>query len=449
MANSITIQPLTRIEGHARITIDLDDAGNVADARLQVLSLRGFEQFICGRAAEEIPRIVTRICGICPWMHHLASVKAVDACFGAKVPVSGQLLRELCCVMAHISDKILHFFFLSAPDFILGPESDYSVRSILGIAKANPELANRVASMRRLGQQLLEDFSGRAIHPVAGVSGGFAKPMRPEERKQLQDGCRTLLDFARFALDKGTKTILSPYKETLESLGRIQTGFLGTVDTDGGLRLYDGNLRLMKADGGFTDFSCRQYKNYLQEHVESWSYGKMPWAASWNEGFSMDLDQPRGIYRTNTLARLNVCDHITTPFAQQALEEFRHLFGQPAQGTLLYHWARLIELVYACERCLQLLSDDRILGKKIRHNVTPQAGHGIGHVEAPRGTLIHEYTTDSNGCITHANMIVGTTHNLAPMNMSVRQAANKLITEGHVNEGILNQIEMAVRAYDP
>ncbi len=449
MNTTISIEPLTRIEGHARISIDLDEAGNVADSRLHILSLRGFEQFICGRPAEEIPRIVTRICGICPWMHHLASVKAVDACFGVKPPPTGALLRELCQVMAHINDKILHFFFLAAPDFILGPDADYSVRSIMGIVRADPELANRVAAMRKLGQQLLEEFAGRAIHPVAGVSGGFSKPMTKEERQRLQQGCRTLLEFAVFALTYGRDEVLNKYQNILQTLGRIETGFLGTVDTNGAMRLYDGDLRLMKADGSFTDFAPEQYKEHIKEHVENWSYGKMPWADSWQEGFSMDLDRPRGIYRTNTLARINICDHISTPIAQEALEEFRDLFGRPAQGTLLYHWARLIELVYTCERSLELLADDRITGDMIRHNVQPGAGRGVGHVEAPRGTLIHEYTTDENGCITSANMIVGTTHNLAPMNMSVRQAATDLIKNGHYDEGILNRIEMAVRAYDP
>jgi len=449
VTETITIEPLTRIEGHARITIELDEAGNVADTRLHILSLRGFEQFICGRPAEEIPRIVTRICGICPWMHHLASVKAVDACFGVNPPPTGALLRELCQVMAHINDKILHFFFLAAPDFILGPDADYSVRSIMGIVKARPELAARVARMRKLGQQLLEDFAGRAIHPVAGVSGGFSKPMSENDRQRLQQGCRTLLDFAVFALAFGRDEVLNRYQDILQTLGGIETGFLGTVDANGAMRLYDGNLRLMKTDGTYTDFAPELYKQHIKEHVESWSYGKMPWADGWKEGFSMDLDRPRGIYRTNTLARINICDHISTPIAQEALDEFRKLFGRPAQGTLLYHWARLIELIYACERSLELLADDRISGNEIRTTVHPGPGRGVGHVEAPRGTLIHEYTTDENGCITSANMIVGTTHNLAPMNMSVRRAATDLIKNGHYDEPILNKIEMAVRAYDP
>ncbi len=203
---------------------------------------------------------------------------------------------------------------------------------------------------------------------------------------------------------------------------QLPAGFLGTVDEDGALRLYDGRFRLMRDDGTVTEFPPDQYDQYLSEHVESWTYGKLPYARCWNEGFSMDLDQPRGIYRTNTLARINVCDRIDTPHAQAELEEFRQRFGRPAQGTLLYHWARLIELVYACERSLELLRQDAILDTHVQSRAQPGAGRGIGAVEAPRGSLIHDYTTDEQGCIVKANMIVGTTHNLAPMNMSVKQA---------------------------
>jgi F420-non-reducing hydrogenase large subunit len=221
------------------------------------------------------------------------------------------------------------------------------------------------------------------------------------------------------------------------------------VDGQGNLRLYDGQLRLMRPTGEFLDFPASEYAHSLAEHTESWSTAKMVYAKSWQEGFSLDPAAPKGIYRVNTLARLNVCDRIATPRAQAELEDFREQFGRPAQGTLLYHWARLIELVYACERTLELLGDDTITDPLVRNPATPQAGRGIGHVEAPRGTLIHDYTTDENGCITHANLIVGTTHNIAPMNLSVRQAAASLICDGEYDEEILNRIEMAVRAYDP
>jgi F420-non-reducing hydrogenase large subunit len=450
MSRVINIAPVSRIEGHAKIAIHLDDDGNVADTFLHVQSLRGFEKFIEGRPAEEVPRIVNRICGICPWMHHLASNKAVDGAFGVTPTPTGYKLREICQVMAHINDKILHFFFLAAPDFVLGPDADYSVRNIMGLVKAAPDLARQVVKMRQLGQMLLERFAGKAIHPVAGVVGGFAKPMTGEERQELLEGVRTLLDFSCYALDFAIDNVFVKYMDLFSDLGVIKTGFLGMVDRqDGSLRLYDGMLRLMKDDGSFVDFEGDAYTQYLAEHVEPWGYSKMVYAKSWDEGFDMTLAAPRGIYRANTLARINVCDKISTPRAQAALEIFRSAFGRPAQQTLLYHYARLIELIYSCERTIELLEWEGITDPNVRAKVEPKAGRGVGLVEAPRGTLIHDYTTDKNGCISSANMIVGTTHNIAPMNMSVKRTASALIKDGIYSEGILNQVEMAVRAYDP
>jgi F420-non-reducing hydrogenase large subunit len=449
MSQTITIQPITRIEGHASIGITLDDGGNVADARLSYMSLRGFEKFIEGKPAEEVPRIVSRICGICPWMHHLASNKAVDGCFGVTPTPAGSKLRELMQTIAHAEDKLLHFFFLAAADFVIGPTADYAVRNVIGIAQANPELAVQVVKTRQMAKMMLDKFSRKTIHPVAGVVGGFAKPLLESERKDMLDKMQQILDFALFTIDFAKKGVFPQYLEAIQTLGVIKTGFIGTVDAQGALNLYDGKLRIMKADGSYTDFAAKDYANYIGEHVEPYSYGKYPYARFWGEGFSMDLEQPKGIYRANTLARINVADKMATPRAQAELEEFRSLFGRPAQATLLYHYARLIEEVYACERAIEILQDPEITDPNVRAKVEPKAGRGVGCVEAPRGTLIHDYTTDSNGLIAHANLIVGTTHNLGPMNMSVNQAARTLIKDGHVDEGILNQIEMAVRAYDP
>jgi len=450
MGTVLNIAPVSRIEGHAKIAIHLDDSGNVEDAFLHIQSLRGFEKFIEGRPAEEVPRIVNRICGICPWMHHLASNKAVDGAFGVTPTLTGHRLREMCQVMAHINDKILHFFFLASPDFVLGPDADYSVRNVIGVAKAAPELATQVVKMRQLGQMMLERFAGKAIHPIAGVAGGFSKPLLEAERQELLKDTRTLLDFSLYALDFAINNVFSKYIDVISELGNITTGFLGTVDReDGSLRIYDGKQRLMKPDGSYVDFEAEDYIDYLGEHVEPWAYSKMPYAKSWNEGFDLNLAAPRGIYRANTLARINVCDQISTPRANAALQQFREQFGRPAQQTLLYHYARLIELVYACERTIELLEWEGITDTDIRAKVEPKAGRGVGIVEAPRGTLIHDYTTDANGCIEKANLIVGTTHNIAPMNMSVKQAATSLIKDGNYNEGLLNQVEMAVRAYDP
>ncbi|WP_022668938.1 Ni/Fe hydrogenase subunit alpha [Desulfospira joergensenii] len=449
MGKTINIQPLSRIEGHANIKIELNDQGEVEKATTHFNSIRGFEKYVQGKPAEEVTRIVTRICGICPWHHHLASTKAVDACFQAEVPRAGHILRECMQNMAHINDKILHFYFLAAPDFVLGPDADYKVRNVIGIAQAAPDLARKVIQMRQLGQMMMERFAGKVIHPIAAVPGGFSKPMSDSQRLSLVEDTQKLLEFAKFSMAHAKENIFPNYLTEVTTLGSITTGFIGTVDRDGSLNFYDGKIRLMKPDGTCEDFDDADYLDYIGEHVEETSYGKFPYAKSWNEGFSTDLAQPRGIYRSNCLARLNVCDHISTPLAQAELEEFRKSFGRPAQHTLLYHWARLIELVYACEKTLELLLDKAICGKETRLGFTPGAGRGVGHVEAPRGTLIHDYTTDEKGLIKSANMIVGTTHNLAPISMSVEQAARMLIHEGKVDETILNKVEMAVRAYDP
>ncbi len=449
MAQAITIQPITRIEGHASIDIQLDDSGSVQETKVNFMSLRGFEKFVEGKPAEELPRIVSRICGICPWMHHLASNKAVDECFGVTPTPTGHKLRELMQTIAHAEDKLLHFFFLAAADFVIGSDSDYAVRNVIGIVKANPELAKQVVETRQMAKMILDKFTSKTIHPIAGVPGGFAKPMLEEERKDILAKMRKILDFALFTIEFAKKDVFPKYIDAIQTLGVINTGFIGTVDPEGALNLYEGDIRLMKADGSFVSFKAKDYADFIGEQVVPFSYGKFPYARCWNEGFSMDLDHPKGIYRANTLARINVADKMATPRAQAELEEFRSQFGRPAQATLLYHYARLIEEVYACERAIEILEDPEITNPDVRAKVTPKAGRGVGCVEAPRGTLIHDYSTDENGLITSANLIVGTTHNLGPMNMSVNQAARTLIKDGQVNESILNQIEMAVRAYDP
>ena len=449
MGKTLNIMPLSRIEGHASVEINLDDSGNVDKAITHFNSIRGFEKYVEGKPAEEVTRIVTRICGICPWHHHLASVKAVDGCFNAKIAPAGHMLRECMQNMAHINDKILHFYFLAAPDFVMGPGADYSVRNVIGIAGAAPDLAKQVIKMRQLGQMMMEKFAGKVIHPIAGVPGGFSKPMSETQRVELLENTEELLEFAKFSIKHAKEEIFPKYLEEVKTLGAIETGYIGTVDENGGLNFYDGKLRLMKPDGSYEEFEDTDYLDYIAEHPVPVSYGKYPYAKSWNEGFSMDLDGPKGIYRSNCLARLNVADHITTELAQAELEEFRSSFGRPAHHTLLYHWARLIELLYACEKTKELLSDKKITNPETRIDATPSAGRGVGHVEAPRGTLIHDYTTDENGCIKSANMIVGTTHNLAPISMSVEQSARMLIRDGNVTEEILNKVEMAVRAYDP
>lgn len=445
---TITIAPVTRIEGHAKITINLDDSGNVADTFVNVVELRGFEKFCIGRPVEEMPRIVTSICGVCPWSHHLASAKANDAIFGVTPPATGRKLRELCNAVAYTEEHILHFFILAGPDFVMGPDSDYSVRNVIGIAQANPEIGKKVIRNRHLGAQMLSIISGKSIHPVTAVPGGFSKPLTEAEREKVVPMANEVLEFAKFAIAFAKENLFPKYLDAIKTIGVIETGFLGTVTDDGTLELYDGKARLMKPDGSYEEFQYDQYTEHIGEHIEPWTYMKFPYAKNWGD-FSMDLDNSSGIYRTNTLARINVCDKMATPLAQAELEEFRENFGRPAQQTLLYNYARLIELVYNAEHVVELLNDPEITGKEIRVPVTPRAARGVGCVEAPRGTLIHDYETDENGLITNVNLIVGTTHNNAPINMSVKQAAKALIKDGNYDQGILNKVEMAIRAYDP
>lgn len=449
MAKTLTIAPVSRLEGHLKISVELDDAGNVKDCLVQTVELRGFEKFCEGRPVEELPRIVTSICGVCPWSHHLASAKACDAVFGVTPTPAGRKLRELCNAVAYTEEHILHFFFLAGADFVLGPGADYKVRNVFGIVQAAPDLAMKVVRARHLGARMLNIISGKSIHPVTGVPGGFSKPLTEAERKMLAPMAKEVLEFAKMAIGWAKKDIFPKYLDAVKTIGVIKTGFMGTVDAQGGLNLYDGKIRLMKPDGTHIEFDDSKYDEFIEEKVLDWSYMKFPYAKTWGEGFSIDPDDPKGIYRTNTLARINVCDSIPTPLAQAELAEFRKLFGRPCQATLLYNWARLIELLYNAELAVQLLEDKELTSRETRVPVTPRAARGVGHVEAPRGTLIHDYTTDENGLVTDVNLIVGTTHNNGPINMSVKATAKALIKGGKYDEEIMNKLEMAVRAYDP
>jgi F420-non-reducing hydrogenase large subunit len=447
MAQTLTIQPVTRIEGHAKITINLNDAGDVDTARVNIIELRGFERFCIGRAVEDMPRIMPRICGVCPWSHHLASAKACDAVFGVEPPHAGRLLRELCNSVAYMEEHILHFYILAGPDFLLGPSADYSVRNVIGVLKAAPDVARRVVKVRHMCAKMLEILAGKSIHPQAAIPGGFSKPLSHEDRDHLKTMAHEALELAKFSIAFAKENIFPKYLDVVKSLGVIKTGFLGTVSENGALNLYDGKLRLMSPDGSHEDFAYDKYTDFIAEHIEPWSYLKFPYAKKWG-AFSMGPDAG-AIYRTNTLARINVCDFIDTPLAEAELQEFRKTFGRPAQLTLLYHWARLIELLYNAENAVRLLNHPEITNPHTRVSVKPRAARGVGCVEAPRGTLIHDYTTDADGMLTNVNLIVGTTHNNAPINMSVTQAAKSLIHGGKYDQGILNTIEMSIRAYDP
>jgi F420-non-reducing hydrogenase large subunit len=447
MGKTLIIQPVTRIEGHAKVTIQLDDSGNVADARVNVIELRGFEKFCMGKPVEEMPRITTRICGVCPWSHHLASAKANDAVFGVTPPPAGEKLRRLCNAIAYMEEHILHFYILAGPDFVMGPTADYAIRNVIGMVGAVPDVATRVVKVRAMCAHMLEKIAGKSIHPTAAVPGGFSRPLQPNERDELLPMAEEALELAKFTISFAKSDIFPKYMEAVQTIGTITSGFIGTVTSDGALDLYDGKLRLMTADGSYEDFAVVDYANFIGEHVESWSYLKFPYAKK-QGAFALEDNAP-SLYRANSLARINVCDHIATPLAQAELEEFRIKFGRPAQLTLLYHWARLIELLHNAEVAVALLKDPDITSRDTRVPVTPRAARGVASVEAPRGTLIHDYTTDEDGLITAVNLIVGTTHNNSAINLSVRQAAETVIKDGQYDQGTLNMVEMAIRAYDP
>ncbi len=447
MGKTLVIQPVSRIEGHAKVTIQLNDAGDVDDARVNVIELRGFEKFCVGKPVEEMPRITTRICGVCPWSHHLASAKANDAVFGVEPAPAGKKLRQLCNSIAYMEEHILHFYILGGPDFVMGPTSEYPSRNVIGIVGAVPDVAKQVVKVRHMCAKMLEMIAGKSIHPDAAVPGGFSKPLQKEERDALLPMAQECLELAKFSIKFAKENIFPKYLDAVKTIGTITSGFLGTVAADGALDLYDGKLRMMYSDGSYEDFAANDYADFIGEHVEDWTYLKFPYAKK--RGPFLLEDNAPSLYRVNTLARINVADYIPTPLAQKELEEFRANFGRPAQLTLLYHWARLIELLYNAEMAVQLLNDPEITSRETRVKVTPRAARGIGVVEAPRGTLIHDYTTDDNGLLTHVNLIVATCQNNSAINLSVRQAAKTLIKGGKYDQGTLNMVEMAIRAYDP
>jgi F420-non-reducing hydrogenase large subunit len=386
---------------------------------------------------------------VCPWSHHLASAKACDEVFGVTPPPAGVKLRDLCDSIAFTEEHILHFYFLAGPDFVMGPDAPYATRNVIGIAGAEPEIGKKVVRNRFLGAQLLNIISGKAIHPVTAVPGGFSKRLTEAERERCLPMAEEILEFAKWGMAYAKESIFPKYMDAIKTIGIIETGFLGTVTDDGTFDCYDGKLRLMKPDGTFEDFEDKDYLDHIEEKVLPWSYMKFPYAKKWGEGFDINPEAPKGIYRTNTLARMNVVDRMPTPLAQKEFEEFREAFGRPAQQSLLYNYARLIELLCHAEHMVDLLKDPEITSTDTRVEATPRAARGIGHTEAPRGTLIHDYETDDKGLITNCNLIVGTTHNNGAIQMSVEQTAKALIKDGNYDEEILNKVEMAVRAYDP
>ncbi len=440
MGQKITIEPVSRIEGHAKITINLNDEGAVDDAHLHIVEMRGFEKLLQGRPIEDAQRIVTAICGICPVSHHLASAKAADNNTGVEIPRTAALLRELMHMGQMIHSHTLHFFYLAAPDLIFTPDGDPKKRNVFGVIEANPELATQAVLNRKRGQMIIKNVGGRSIHPVTAKPGGLTKGITEEQRQEMLKYAQESIEFTKLGLEVAAP-IFEQYIDVIKTLGVVETPMMGLVK-DGNLEMYDGNLRMMDKDGSIMkEFDPTKYADYIQEKYQDFSYLKFPY---WKE-----RGWPDGIYRVSALARVNVCDKISTPLANDMLTDFRNAFGRMPQLTLLYHYARLIEMMYASERAVEILNDPDITSTDVWAKPEVRAATGVGVVEAPRGTLIHEYTTNDDGYITKANLIVSTGHNNAAMDIGVREAAKGLIKNGEPEEGLLNRLEMVVRAYDP
>ena len=449
---TITIDPITRLEGHGRISVFLDDAGEVERAYFQVPELRGFEKFVQGRPAEEMPQITSRICGVCPMAHHMAATKALDAVFHVDPPRAAHLIRELAYAIFFIEDHLLHFFFLGGPDLIVGPDAPASDRNVLGVTQVlGVDAAKKVISMRQRLRDLNTEIAGKAIHPVFGLPGGVSKPVNAETIGTAKELAAEAQEFTLSVLDIFENKIFPAYADTIKADGYTHaTYYMGLVDRENRPNFYDGEARIIGPDGReWRRFTGIDYMKVIAEHVEPWSYVKFCYLKplGW-KGFQEGPNS--GVYSVAPLARLNVAEKMATPLAQTALERFRStLGGYPVHHTLANHWARLIETVYASERMAELASDPEIADSRVRSIPRERPTEGVGIVEAPRGTLIHHYKTDERGLITSANLIVATQHNAARIAMSVDKAAKDLIHKGIVTDGILNRIEMAFRAYDP
>ena len=443
-ARKITIEPITRIEGHGRITIHLNEEGKVDHSFFHVDEFRGLEKFTEGRPYFEMTQITQRICGICPVSHHLASAKACDGVARVEPPRPAKLLRELMHMGQFIQSHGMHFFHLAAPDLVLGFDADPAIRNVFGIIGANPELALKAVNLRRYGQQIIERLGGKRVHPNFAVPGGVNAPLSSKDRDEIMAEFGTMVEIAKVAVSIG-KDWLGSNKELASMFASFPSNYMGLVDMEGGLQLYDGEIRVKDAEGDFVaQFKTDHYLSYIAEHVESWSFLKYPYLRK--------LGWPGGTYRVGPLGRLNVADKIGTPLANEELKLFKQINGgKPVEGSLYYHYARLIELVYALERVAQLLDDPDIMSNDIRtyptHTQLP--GQGVGVIEAPRGTLFHDYGTDENGQLTRVNLIVATGNNNWAMQTASDLVAKAFVDGTKLTEGMLNRVEAAIRCYDP
>ncbi|MBN1121937.1 MAG: Ni/Fe hydrogenase subunit alpha [Anaerolineae bacterium] len=454
MTQRITIDPITRLEGHGKIEIFLDDQGEVANTYFQVPELRGFEVFCLGRPAEEMPRLTNRICGVCPEAHHMAASKALDDLYKVEVPSAGKKLRELFYMAFYVTDHTTHFYALGGPDFVVGPSAPKGQRNILGVVGAvGVEAGMKVINTRKRNHEIIKMIGGRPIHPVAGLPGGMAKAINEEERQFIEQAARENVDFALWSLEIFNQIVLqnSDYVDLIVSDGYTQkTYYMGLVDENNHVNFYDGMVRVVDPEGvEFCKYAPQDYMNHIAEHVEPYSYLKYPYLK--NVGWKGFVDgKDSGMYAATPLSRLNAADGMATPKAQEAYEKFyATLGGKPVHHTLATHWARLIELLYAAEHMLELATDPEITSPVVRAIPTETPTVGIGVVEAPRGTLTHHFETDENGILTKVNLVVGTTNNNAPITLSIKKAAAAVIHEGKVDDGILNMVEMAFRSYDP
>lgn len=442
MTQRITIDPVTRIEGHSKITIQLADDGSVQDARFHVTQYRGFEKFIEGRPFYEMPAIMGRICGICTVSHELASAKACDEILAVRIPQTAMKLRQVVNLGSILQSHALSFFYLSSPDFLLGLESDPDKRNIFGLAQTHPEIARDGVRLRQFGQQIIEWIGGKRIHPNLVVPGGMAAPLTEDVRDRILAAVPEAYALLRRTLD-WFKRSMDDYAQEIRTFGNFPTMFMGTVNRQGNLDLYDGDLRIVDERGSVVEdrIDAWDYQDYLGEAVEPWSYMKFP--------YYKPMGYPAGIYRVGPLARLNVVEACGTPRADQELTEFRQLDRGTVLSSFYFHYARLIECLYCVERIEELLNAPDILDTHVRAHANPNSFEGVGITEAPRGTLIHHYEIDKQGRITWANMIVSTTHNNLAMNRAVEQVAHRYVDGAHLTEGMLNRVEAVIRTFDP
>ena len=439
---TITIDHVTRIEGHARITIKLDDAGHVNDTQFHVTQIRGFEKFVEGRPYYEMPSITSRICGICPVSHSLASSKACDAIMAVRIPDAAAKLRELLHCAQFVQSHALSFFHLSAPDLLLGMDSDPAKRNIVGLLEEHPDALRDGMALRKFGQQVIERLAKERIHASWSVPGGVNAPLDPHARETILAELPEAMAIVRRTLALWKKT-LGDFPAEIESFSNFPTMYCGLVGPDGSLRLYDGNLRFVGVDGSVVADQVKpaDYATHIGEATLPDSYMKAP--------YYKPAGYPDGIYRVGPLARLNVADRCGTPEADAELEEYRARLGRIVQSGFHYHYARLIEALYALERMQELLADPAILATKVRAHADVNNLEGVGVIEAPRGTLIHNYKVDDNGAITWANLIVATGHNNLAISRGILQVAKRFVDGNKIQEGALNRVSALIRAYDP